>query len=63
MELIRLNNGLEIEVIGSGTNTFGKEDRNYMGTITNDTTELASAIAQVLNEVYGKTVLPIGEVK
>ena len=44
MDLIRSNNGLEIEVIGSGTNTFGKEDRNYMGAINNDTTELASAI-------------------
>jgi diketogulonate reductase-like aldo/keto reductase len=39
-----LNNGLEIPAIGSGTNTFGKENRDYMGTINNDTSEIDIAI-------------------
>jgi diketogulonate reductase-like aldo/keto reductase len=39
-----MNNGLSIPVLGTGTNTFGKEDRNFSGKITYDTTELRSAI-------------------
>ncbi|MCT8193548.1 aldo/keto reductase, partial [Pseudomonas monteilii] len=31
-------------VIGSGTNTFGKENREYQGAINDDTTELLTAI-------------------
>ncbi|WP_312542359.1 aldo/keto reductase [Enterococcus sp.] len=45
METIELNTGIQIPVIGSGTNTFGKENKDYQGTINNDTTELAAAIA------------------
>lgn len=45
METIQLNNGLTIPVVGSGTNTFGKENREYMGTINGETTELKEAVA------------------
>lgn len=44
MKKIILNNGYEIDIVGSGTNTFGKEDRDYRGLINMDTKELASAI-------------------
>ena len=44
MQIFRLNNGQEFPAIGSGTNTFGKANRDYMGEITFDTTEIASAI-------------------
>lgn len=45
MKNITLNNGLEIPIIGSGTNTYGKADNDYFGEYTGDTTEIASAIA------------------
>lgn len=45
MKNIKLNNGVEIPIVGSGTNTFGKVNRDYMGQINNDTTELKSAIS------------------
>lgn len=41
---ITLNNNKQIPVLGSGTNTFGKENGDYMGAINNDTTELNDAI-------------------
>ncbi len=44
MKKIMLNNGYEIDIVGSGTNTFGKKDRDYFGEITMDTTEIKSAI-------------------
>lgn len=44
MKTIKLNTGIEIPVIGSGTNTYGKENHDYMATINNDTTEILSAI-------------------
>ncbi|MCB5951083.1 aldo/keto reductase [Enterococcus sp. BWT-B8] len=44
METIRLNTGIELPIIGSGTNTFGKENRDYMGKINGDTTEIETAI-------------------
>jgi len=44
MKYFKMNNGMEIPVIGIGTNTFGKEGNAFDGTITNDTTELISAI-------------------
>lgn len=44
MEFITLNTGIKIPVVGSGTNTFGKIDRQYMGEINDDTTELLAAI-------------------
>lgn len=45
METIRLAHGVEMPVVGTGTNTFGKEDHQYMGAITGDTSELKHAIA------------------
>lgn len=44
MKMITLNNNKQIPIIGSGTNTYGKEGNDYSGEITNDTTELQSAI-------------------
>ncbi len=44
MEYIKLNNGPDMPVLGSGTNTFGKADRNYNGDINFDTSEIESAI-------------------
>ena len=45
MKTLLMNNGLSIPVIGSGTNTFGKEGNAYMGAINNDTTEIENGIA------------------
>ena len=39
-----MNNGLKIPALGTGTNTFGKENRDFYGKITYDITELSSAI-------------------
>jgi len=39
-----MNNGLKIPVLGTGTNTFGKENNDFYGKITYDTKELLSAI-------------------
>jgi diketogulonate reductase-like aldo/keto reductase len=39
-----MNNGLTIPVLGTGTNTFGKENNDFYGKITYDTKELRSAI-------------------
>lgn len=44
MKTFRLNTGIDIPVIGSGTNTFGKVDHEYNGAINGDTTELKDAI-------------------
>lgn len=44
MKYFTMNNGLTIPVLGTGTNTFGKENGNFNGTITYDTNELRSAI-------------------
>ncbi|WP_113928073.1 aldo/keto reductase [Bacillus sp. P14.5] len=44
MEYITLNNGLKMPIIGTGTNTYGKENRDYNGAITNDIPELLSAL-------------------
>lgn len=44
MEFITLNTGIQMPIVGSGTNTFGKVDRQYMGEINHDTTELLAAI-------------------
>ena len=45
MKTITLNNGQVIPLIGCGTNTYGKENRAYQGAITNNTTEIESALA------------------
>lgn len=44
MEFLTLNTGIQIPVIGSGTNTFGKVSSQYDGDINDDTTELLAAI-------------------
>ena len=44
MKYLKMNNGLRIPVLGTGTNTFGKENNNFNGRITYDTKELQSAI-------------------
>ena len=45
MEFITLTSGTKIPIIGSGTNTFGKENGVFSAEINFDTTELADAIA------------------
>lgn len=44
MKYLKMNNGLQIPILGTGTNTFGKENNDFYGEITNDTKELKSAI-------------------
>jgi diketogulonate reductase-like aldo/keto reductase len=45
MKKLEMNNGKWIPLVGTGTNTFGKEGNVFMGDITFDTKELQSAIA------------------
>ncbi len=45
MKTIKLNTGIDIPVIGSGTNTYGKKNHDYQAAINDDTTEIRSAIA------------------
>ncbi len=44
MNYLKLNSGYLMPQLGTGTNTFGKENRDYMGKITGETKELDSAI-------------------
>jgi diketogulonate reductase-like aldo/keto reductase len=44
MKVVKLNNGLTMPILGTGTNTFGKENNEFYGKITYDTKELKSAI-------------------
>lgn len=44
MKYYKMNNGLKIPALGTGTNTFGKENRDFYGKITYDITELSQAI-------------------
>ncbi|MDA3932717.1 MAG: aldo/keto reductase [Tenericutes bacterium] len=44
MKHLKMNNGLTIPILGTGTNTFGKENGDFNGKITYDTKELSSAI-------------------
>lgn len=44
MKQLKMNNGLTIPILGTGTNTFGKENNDFNGKITYDTKELRSAI-------------------
>ncbi|MDN6590915.1 MAG: aldo/keto reductase [Lactobacillus sp.] len=44
METVTLNTGIKLPIVGSGTNTFGKVDNNYMGEINGDTSEILAAI-------------------
>lgn len=44
MEYIKLNTGENMPIIGTGTNTYGKQDNEYQGKLTDDFTALESAI-------------------
>lgn len=44
MKYITLNNGVEIPIVGCGTNTFGKEENKYSGALRGDTLEIDLAI-------------------
>ncbi len=44
MNYITLNTGIKIPLVGSGTNTFGKENYDFKGAINNDTKEIESAL-------------------
>lgn len=44
MEYITLNSGYKMPIIGTGTNTYGKEDNDYNGKILDDIPELKNAI-------------------
>lgn len=45
MKEIELNNGVDIPIVGSGTNTYGKEGNQYTGALRGDTEEIDWAIA------------------
>jgi diketogulonate reductase-like aldo/keto reductase len=44
MKYLTMNNGLKIPILGTGTNTFGKKNKDFHGDINFDTSELLSAI-------------------
>lgn len=44
MEEIKLNNGLRMPILGTGTNTYGKENNEYTGELNGDFSALESAI-------------------
>ncbi len=44
MENFILSNGLKIPAVGTGTNTYGKEENQYMGKLNGDFSALNSAI-------------------
>lgn len=44
MEYVSLNNGIQIPSLGTGTNTYGKENNDYNGELNGDFEPLESAI-------------------
>ena len=44
MKYITLTNAVEIPIVGSGTNTYGKEGNQYSGALRGDTQEIDWAI-------------------
>ncbi|MFO8068377.1 MAG: aldo/keto reductase, partial [Alkalibacterium sp.] len=44
MEHARLNNGTSMPYLGTGTNTYGKENNDYNGDLNGDFSALESAI-------------------
>ena len=44
MKNIKLNNDVESPIVGSGTNTYGKEGNQYSGALRGDTQEIDWAI-------------------
>ena len=45
MQFITLNNGVQMPIIGTGTNTYGKENNEFYGALKNEIPELVSALA------------------
>lgn|SRR5699024_1023477 len=45
MEYIKLNSGEKMPIIGTGTNTYGKENNEYRGKLNGDFTALEDAIS------------------
>lgn len=45
MQALKLNNGIEIPIVGSGTNTFGKVNDEYSAELSGETKEVEMAIA------------------
>lgn len=41
---ITLNSGVDMPLVGSGTNTFGKKEQDYYGEVTNDISPMVTAI-------------------
>ena len=44
MEYITLNNGVKMPIVGTGTNTYGKENNEFNGALKNEIPELLSAL-------------------
>jgi diketogulonate reductase-like aldo/keto reductase len=44
MEYVKLNSGEQMPILGTGTNTYGKENNEYRAPLTGDFTELEHAI-------------------
>lgn len=44
MKNYKLNNDVEIPIVGSGTNTYGKEENQFSGALRGDTQEIDWAI-------------------
>lgn len=44
MEYITLNNGIKMPIVGTGTNTYGKENNEFNGALKNEIPELISAL-------------------
>lgn len=44
MQYITLNNGVKMPIIGTGTNTYGKENRDFNGAILDRVPEVVSAL-------------------
>ena len=44
MDYITLNNGVKMPIVGTGTNTYGKENNVFNGALKNEVPELVSAL-------------------
>lgn len=44
MEYLTLNNGIKMPIVGTGTNTYGKENNEYSGALANEIPELIAAL-------------------
>ena len=44
MNYITLNNGVKMPIVGTGTNTYGKENNEFNGSLKNEIPELVSAL-------------------